>query len=46
MEVDGEGTVAAGAAAPSSPLSLPIFSVIRTAQAAHGLRYSDYTRYR
>lgn len=44
MEVDGEGTVAA--AAPSSPLSLPIFSVTRAAQAAHGLRYSDYARYR
>jgi hypothetical protein len=43
MEVDGgESTLAA----PSPPLSLPIFAVIRAAQAAHGLRYSDYARYR
>jgi hypothetical protein len=44
MEVDGESTVVAPSS--SSPLSLPIFAVIRAAQAAHGLRYSDYARYR
>lgn len=31
--------------ASKAPLSLPIFHVIRSAQAAHGLRYSDYARY-
>lgn len=45
MEVDG-GESSLAAAVPSPPLSLPIFSVIRAAQAAHGLRYSDYARYR
>ena len=30
----------------SPPLSLPVTQMINTAQAQHGLRHSDYARYR
>ena len=43
MEVDG----AISEEAPVLPLlSLNVLQIIKTAQAQHGLRHSDYTRYR
>lgn len=33
-------------AAPAPLLSLSLLQVVKTAQAQHGLRHSDYTRYR
>lgn len=36
---------ASSSSSQKAPLSLPVFHVIRSAQAAHGLRYSDYARY-
>jgi len=31
---------------PPPPVSLPVTQTINTAQAQHGLRHSDYARYR
>ena len=33
-------------AAPRQPLSFNLLKLIKAAQAQHGLRHSDYTRYR
>ena len=43
MEVDG---ALAEETPVLPPLSLNVLQVIKTAQAQHGLRHSDYTRYR
>ena len=40
MVVDQEDNPAA------PPVSLPVTQIINTAQAQHGLRHSDYARYR
>jgi nitrate reductase assembly molybdenum cofactor insertion protein NarJ len=40
MDVDGEELP------PKLQLSLNVLQTIKTAQAQHGLRHSDYTRYR
>lgn len=40
MDVDGEGSP------PNLQLSLNVLQYLKTAQAQHGLRHSDYARYR
>lgn len=46
MDVDPSATPGGDAALPAAPLSLPIWSAVRAAQAQHGVRLSEYARYR
>ena len=46
MEIDPPPTPGGDAAPPAAPLSLPVWAAVRAAQAQHGVRLSEYARYR
>lgn len=47
MEVDPQPSTSQAAAAPELPtLALPVLAVVKEAQGLHGLKHSDYQRYR